>query len=102
VFLKPIKALPRPAELFLTNYYATVDPELCNGCEICIDKCQMDARKMVDGIAIVDLDRCIGCGNCVPLCPSEANSMKKKEPEHVPPDDKEAYYKVLLSHKKGG
>jgi electron transport complex protein RnfB len=100
VFLKPIKALPRPAELFLTNYYVEVDPELCNGCEICVEKCQMDARTMVDGIAFVNLNRCIGCGNCVALCPSDANSLHKKEQEVVPPDNKEAYYKVLLSYKQ--
>ena len=99
--LKPMKAHPRPAELFITNYYAEVDPELCNGCEICVGKCQMDARTMVDGIAVVNLDRCIGCGNCVVLCPENANRLEKKEQEHVPPDDKEAYYLTLLSHQVG-
>jgi electron transport complex protein RnfB len=102
VFLKPMKAHPRPAELFITNYYVEVDPGLCNGCEICIDKCQMDARKMVDGIAVVDPGRCIGCGNCVVLCSLNANVLKKKKPETVPPDDKEAYYRVLLSQRKSG
>lgn len=100
VFLKSIKAHPRPAELFLTNYYAEVNPELCNGCEICVGKCQMDARAMVDGIALVNLDRCIGCGNCVVLCSSNANILKKKEQEFVPWDDKEAYYMTLLSYKQ--
>lgn len=100
VFLKPIKAHPRPAELFLTNYYAVVDPELCNGCEMCIEKCQMDARAMVNGVAVVNLDRCIGCGNCVVLCSSNANRLEKKEQEIVPPDDKNAYYMTLLSHKQ--
>jgi len=100
VFLKPMKALPRPAELFLTNYFVEVDPELCNGCEICVEKCQMDARAMVDGIAVVNLDRCIGCGNCVVLCASNANRLEKREPEMVPPDDKEAYYTTLLAHKQ--
>jgi electron transport complex protein RnfB len=100
VFLKPMKAHPRPAEMFLTNYYAEVNPELCNGCEICVEKCQMDARAMVDGIAVVNLDRCIGCGNCVVLCSSNANILKKKEQEIVPPDDKDAYYKTLLSHRQ--
>ena len=97
VFLKPLKAHPRPAELFLTNYYVEVDPELCNGCEICVDKCQMDARAMVDGVAVVNLDRCIGCGNCVVLCSSNANRLEKKDQENLPPEDKEAYYMTLLS-----
>jgi electron transport complex protein RnfB len=101
VFLKPLKAHPRPVEFFLTNYYAEVNPELCNGCEICVAKCQMDARSVVDGIAVVNLDRCIGCGNCVVLCPTNANRLEKKEQEIVPPDDKEAYYMTLLSHKRG-
>jgi Fe-S-cluster-containing hydrogenase component 2 len=61
----------------------------------------MDAKAMVDGVAIVNLDRCIGCGNCVVLCPENANSLQKKEQEMVPPDNKEAYYKTLLSHKPG-
>lgn len=100
VFLKPMKALPRPAEFFVTNYYVKVNPELCDGCEICVEKCQMDAREIVDGIAVVNPDRCIGCGNCVVLCPSDANRLEKKEPEMVPPDDKDAYYENLLSHKK--
>jgi NAD-dependent dihydropyrimidine dehydrogenase PreA subunit len=100
VFLKPLKTFPRPAELFLTNFHAEVDPGLCNGCGICIDKCQMDAIIMVDGIAVVNPDRCIGCGNCVALCPSGAGVLKKKEQEMVPPDDKDAYYAVLLSHKR--
>jgi electron transport complex protein RnfB len=99
VFLKPIKAQPRPAELFLTNYYAVIDPELCNGCEICIEKCQMDARAMIDGVAVVNPDRCIGCGNCVVLCSSKANRLAKKESGFVPPDDKNAYYATLLSYR---
>ena len=101
VFLKPMKEYPRPVDLFIANYYVEVDPELCNGCEICVEKCQMDARSMIDGIAIVDLGRCIGCGNCVALCSVDANRLEKKEPEMVPPDDKDAYYMTLLSHKQG-
>jgi electron transport complex protein RnfB len=100
-FLKPMKTNPRPAEFFVTNYYVEVDPELCNGCEVCVAKCQMDARSIIDGIAIVNLDRCIGCGNCVVLCSSNANRLKKKESANVPPDDKEAYYKILLSQRRG-
>jgi electron transport complex protein RnfB len=101
VFLTPMKARPHPAEFFVTNYYAKVDPELCNGCEICVEKCQMDARTIADGIAAVNLDRCIGCGNCVVLCSSNANRLEKKEAEITPPEDKDAFYKNLLSFKHG-
>jgi electron transport complex protein RnfB len=102
VFLKPLKAHPRPVEFFLTNYFVAVDAALCDGCGLCIEKCQMDARTLVDGLAVVNLDRCIGCGNCVVLCPSSANRLEKKEPEFVPPDDKNAFYQTLLSHRQSG
>jgi ferredoxin len=83
--LTGLKMLPRPVDFFHTNYYAQVDPELCDGCETCIERCQMGARKMVEGVSTVDLDRCIGCGNCVVTCPSEATILKRKEEVHVPP-----------------
>jgi electron transport complex protein RnfB len=101
VFLKPMKSHPRPRDFFITNYYAVVNPKLCNGCEICIEKCQMGARTMVGSVAIVDIDRCIGCGNCVALCPSGANNLGKVEKETVPPEDKNAYYQAWLSQKQG-
>lgn len=100
VFLKPIKAHPRPAELFLANYCVAVDPSLCDGCGLCLEKCQMEARALVDGIAVVNLDRCVGCGNCVVLCPSGSNRLEKKRPEAVPPVDKNAYYKIMLAHRR--
>ena len=88
VLLKMMVKHPRPVELYITNYYVEVDPTLCTGCNICVEKCQLNARVMVDGVAQVNLDRCIGCGNCVVLCPAGANKMRHKEPEKVPPKDK--------------
>lgn len=100
VFLKRYKQLPRPADMYLSNFYAEVDPELCTGCGLCVERCQMEARVMLNDIAVVDLDRCIGCGNCVVLCPSGASQMRKKEEEMVPVKDKDAYYMNLLSSKQ--
>jgi ferredoxin len=84
--LSGLKMLPRPVDFFHTNYYAQVDPELCQGCETCIERCQMGALKIVEGVSTVDLGRCLGCGNCVATCPSEAITLKKKEELHVPPE----------------
>jgi electron transport complex protein RnfB len=101
VLLKMFKKHPRPVELYETNYYVEFNPELCTGCQECIEKCQMDARVMVDGVAAINADRCIGCGNCVVICPSNANQLKKKSEELVPIKDKEAYNMRLLSDRWG-
>lgn len=96
-----IKKYPRPSDFYATNYYAEVNPELCTGCEECIERCQLEARLMVNDVATINLDRCIGCGNCVSICPSNANRLKKKEREIVPPKDKEAFDMKVLSNKVG-
>ena len=75
----------RPSELVNSNFFARVDPDECTGCEICIDRCQMEAIR-VDDVARVDLDRCIGCGLCAVTCPTEAIRVyrKDKEREFIP------------------
>jgi electron transport complex protein RnfB len=61
----------------------------------------MEAREMVDDIAIINLDRCIGCGICVAVCESNANRLKKKDVELVPPIDTEALYTNIMTRKIG-
>jgi electron transport complex protein RnfB len=92
---------PRPADLYATNYYVEVNPELCKGCGVCVKRCQLEARAIVNGIATVNLDRCIGCGNCVITCESNASQLRKKEMELVPPKDKDATYMKIMSRKAG-
>lgn len=99
--LRSAKKFPRPAEYFHTNYYAEVDPELCAGCETCIDRCQMEALSMKDDISSVDLGRCIGCGLCVSTCPNDAMSLKKKEQETVPPKDHPSLYRKMMMERFG-
>jgi ferredoxin len=101
VYLKALKNYPRPADLYLSNYYVKVDPELCTGCQECVERCQLEARVMVDGVATVNLDRCIGCGNCVLICPTNANQLLKKEKEFVPLKDKETVNRKMLSSRMG-
>ena len=99
--LKPLLNHPRPVELFVTNYYVEFNAELCNGCGECIDKCQLDAREMVDGIATLNTDRCIGCGNCVVICSTDANKLIKKEDETILPKDKEDFNMQTLANRTG-
>ena len=99
--LKYMKKYPRPADYYASNYYAEVDPELCTGCQTCVERCQLDASSIVNDVAVVDLDRCIGCGNCVVTCESNAIQLQKKEEETTPPKDAETLYMKILSKKVG-
>ncbi len=93
------KKLEKSIEFFSTNYYAEVNPELCTGCETCLERCQMDALSIIDNISTVNLDSCIGCGLCILTCPSEAITLKKKEKERVPPKRTAETYMEIMNKK---
>ncbi|MFZ5571103.1 MAG: 4Fe-4S binding protein [Thermodesulfobacteriota bacterium] len=86
--LQSLKMQPNPARAVQSNYYARVDAETCIGCELCIERCQMDAVKLVSEKAVIDPERCIGCGLCASKCPSGAMQLMKKTEEelYLPPE----------------
>jgi electron transport complex protein RnfB len=71
------------------NYYAKIDPYVCVGCGICVDRCQMKAITEEQGVAVVNLEECIGCGLCVSGCPNDAARLHRKPEEEIvdPPED---------------
>lgn len=89
------KAMPRPADVVATNFYGQLDPTLCTGCGICVERCQMGALTVNGDAAILNRDRCIGCGLCVPTCPADAIALVRKEQELVPPQDMESLYEAI-------
>jgi NAD-dependent dihydropyrimidine dehydrogenase PreA subunit len=90
------KKLAEPAQFFATNYYATVDEDLCVGCGNCEERCNMDAVYLEDNIAHVDKARCIGCGVCIPTCTSEAIQLHKKDKEIIPPKNTASTYMAIM------
>jgi len=86
--LRALNRQPKPAEQVSNIYWAEVDPDLCIGCELCIERCQMEAIQMSDDqISMINTDRCIGCGLCVTSCPEEALSLveKPENKQYKPP-----------------
>jgi len=74
-----------------SRYQSFVDQELCNGCQICVERCYFKAIDMVKvpGTRIlkasIDAEKCHGCGACVVKCPTEALTLKVVRPkEHIP------------------
>ena len=101
--LRSLKKQPNPAEAVQSNYYARVDEELCNGCETCVDRCQMEAIDVVDGISTIALNRCIGCGLCVTTCPDEAMQLIKKSEDQLykpPKSGGETYMRIMQERGK--
>lgn len=77
---------PRPASMVFSNHYAALDRDLCTGCQVCLERCQMEAFSMAeDGLAQLNPERCIGCGLCVTTCPGQALSLKTKDKAQEPP-----------------
>jgi len=87
--LNSLKKQAKPAASVKSNYFARIDGEECTGCEICLDRCQMEAITIEAETALLDLDRCIGCGLCVTTCPSDAVSLIKKPEDQLyePPEN---------------
>ena len=48
------------------------DPEVCNGCEECVEVCPENAITMNDGKPVINDVMCSGCGACIPACPENA------------------------------
>ena len=46
-----------------------VNPDRCNGCGLCVTKCQMDVKHVGD-------HECISCGKCISTCAQGAISLK--------------------------
>ena len=56
-----------------------VDPEICNGCAICIDRFNCPAMTWAEEPLptgkyqmIISAEYCVGCGSCIPVCARKA------------------------------
>ena len=61
-----------------TYHLSVIDPDICTGCETCVERCPTDAIELNDdGTAVRDESACFGCGICARFCPEEAISLKE-------------------------
>jgi len=74
-----------------SRFQSVVDVDLCNGCQVCVDRCPFGAIEMVKVAdsrklkASVDPEICMGCGACVIKCPTDAVTLKLvRPPEYIP------------------
>lgn len=53
---------------------ARINPELCNGCTLCIPYCPIGVIHMVDKKGVIDEEKCVECWVCTrkQVCPKQA------------------------------
>jgi len=100
--LKNFKRHPKPANLVSSPFMVAANPDTCEGCGVCVERCQMDAVQMHDDRVVLETDRCVGCGLCVSTCPTGSLTlMRKPQSRHpgVPKDMTEAF--ITLARERG-
>ena len=95
--------LPKPIDFWVSNFYAAVERDTCEGCGVCVKRCQVGAVSVSSKKqpAVVNRDRCIGCGVCVPACPTQSITLVKKPAEVRPPQTREDLHEIIAAGKKG-
>lgn len=58
----------------MSEYWHSVilEPDFCNGCTYCLDRCPTQAIRIKNGKAKIIAERCIDCGECLRVCPYHA------------------------------
>jgi len=70
--------------LMTSGFTASVDSNLCEGCETCSEYCQFSAIEMVDGVALIQVEDCFGCGVCVDKCAQNAITFNRDPAKGIP------------------
>jgi len=76
--LTRLKLHPRPSEQVASPFIAMAEPENCEGCGVCVARCQMQALTLEDDHVVLDSNRCVGCGLCVSTCPTGTLTLVRK------------------------
>lgn len=55
----------------------------CMGYGTCVQVCDFDAIKIVDGIAVINKENCVACGKCIKVCPKKIIELVPYSDQHV-------------------
>jgi len=64
---------------FSSKFIASQNSENCQNCGICVNRCQFQAREIVDDLLVFNKEKCFGCGVCLKTCPESAIELVKRD-----------------------
>jgi len=69
-----VMSLATQGQIEIEPIIASIDPQVCAGCKLCIEICPYSAIDFLDskGISAVNEALCKGCGACAAICPNKA------------------------------
>jgi MinD superfamily P-loop ATPase len=63
---------------FYSGFEAVIQPDQCDGCDICRQMCRFDAVQPGTPAPVIHPLKCEGCKVCVAFCPSDAIAFTSK------------------------
>jgi len=73
--LRGLSESNQPHAFVNSDFILSVDQKRCIGCGTCVERCQFDALRVIDGVCQLESNRCIGCGVCALKCPQDALTL---------------------------
>jgi len=68
-----------PDHVVASEYVASQNEETCDNCGTCVERCQFNARKILNGKMHFAKKKCFGCGLCVSTCPTNSITLVKRK-----------------------
>lgn len=75
-----------------------IDPDLCDGCDLCAQRCPVEGAivGIPKRIHYIIEDKCIGCGTCMDVCPTHAVHLNVPDAEEIDRERRESEESMSL------
>lgn len=71
-------------QIMYSNYLQEYDQDLCIGCGLCVDRCQLGAITMNEETGYPEVTgACVRCGQCAYICPQGARKLVAKPADEI-------------------